>query len=450
MLLRQIAIVVINLSAVICLAQSDSRRAAEIDRYLQPYVRSRNFSGAVLVSKDGRVVVKRAYGFANREKRVRNTADTPFHIASVSMQFTAAAVLRLIDSGSITLDETVGTLASGIKGTDKIAVRDLLVQRSGLPDINELPEYDEVLQHHQTPSSLIAKIEGKNLLFQPGTKYLHEEHSAYNLLALMVEKKTGMPFPAAVEQLVFRPVGLSGSGLDDDSGDTTTQMAKGYEPEGMYELKPAKAIHWSAKTGNGSAYTTVSDAARWVDALFLGSFLSPASRALVLDTSTRVGYGWFRGQDKRLGETAYYMNGRAPGFSSFILYMPGSKLAVVVLSNIYSSATTTIGYDLAALSLGQQYQSLHVTTTVSTALNRCTGTFKFGPDFYQANATVSLVARGQELAMRWPSGEISDLLSLGGDHFVDRSYWTEVKIERDASGKPAALIYDHFRGTALH
>src|SRR3954466_4316416 len=114
MLLRQIAIVVINLSAVICLAQSDSRRAAEIDRYLQPYVRSRNFSGAVLVSKDGRVVVKRAYGFANREKRVRNTADTPFHIASVSMQFTAAAVLRLIDSGSITLDETVGTLASGI------------------------------------------------------------------------------------------------------------------------------------------------------------------------------------------------------------------------------------------------------------------------------------------------------------------------------------------------
>jgi len=151
---------------------------------------------------------------------------------------------------------------------------------SGLMDINGLPDYDEVLQHHQTPSSLIAKIEGKPLLFEPGTKYLHEEHSAYNLLALLVEKKTGMPFAAAVEQLVFRPVGLSGSGVDDDSLDANVKMARGYEPEAMYGLKPAKAIHWSAKAGNGSAYTTVSDAARWVDALFLRGFLSPASRSL--------------------------------------------------------------------------------------------------------------------------------------------------------------------------
>jgi hypothetical protein len=58
-----------------------------------------------------------------------------------------------------------------------------------------------------------------------------------------------------------------------------------------------------------------------------------------------------------------------------------------------------------------------------------------------------LIANGQELAMRWPSGDVSALIPLGRDRFVDRSYWEEVKIERDASGKPAALVYDHFRGT---
>jgi CubicO group peptidase (beta-lactamase class C family) len=449
-LLRGIATIVFSLTAMNCFAQGDSSRAADIDKYLQPYLRSNNFSGAVLVSQDGKVILKRAYGFANREKRIRNTAETQFHIASISMQFTAAAVLRLIDAGSIRLNESVGTLVPGVEDADKITVRDLLLQRSGLPDINGLPDYDEMLQHHQTPSSLIAKIEGKPLLFEPGTKYLHEEHSAYNLLALVVEKKTGMPFAAAVEQSVFRPIGLSGSGVDDDSVDSTVPMAKGYEPEGLDRLRPAKVIHWSAKTGNGSAYTTVGDAARWLDALFLGDFLSPTSRNLVTETSTRIGYGWFRDQNKRFGEAAYYMNGRAPGFSSFTLYLPSSKLTVVVLSNIYSSATTTIGYDLAALSLGQHYQSFRVEKSAPAALRGCTGTFQFGSDFYQANAIVGLVSRGRELAMRWPSGETSMLLPLGGDRFIDRPYWTEVKIERDASGKPMALIYDQFRGTVLH
>src|SRR6266581_8060930 len=94
---RRIAIFIISLSALSCFAQSDSRRAADVDRYLQPYFRSRNFSGAVLVSKDRELAFKSAYGFANREKRFRNTTETRFHIASVSMQFTAAAILRLID-----------------------------------------------------------------------------------------------------------------------------------------------------------------------------------------------------------------------------------------------------------------------------------------------------------------------------------------------------------------
>jgi len=146
------------------------------------------------------------------------------------------------------------------------------------------------------------------------------------------------------------------------------------------------------------------------------------------------------------------MNGRAPGFSSFVLYMPDSKLTVVVLSNVYSSATTTIGYDIAALSLGLPYERLQLgkSRVDSAKLKRCTGTFQFGPDFYQANAKVSLVARGQELSMRWPSGDVSALIPLGEDHFVDRSYWVEVIIERDGSGKPAALIYDQFRGTVPH
>ena len=442
-------VIVIVFGELATFAQSNSRAAA-IDAYIQPYVQSKNFSGVVLVENSGRVIFEKAYGFADRDKRLHNKRTTRFHIASVSMQFTAAAILRLVDQGSVTLDEHASDFVR-VEGADKITIRNLLTERSGLPDINALPNYDDVvLQQHQTPTTLIKAIEGKPLLFEPGSKFLHEEHSAYNLLALIVEKKTGLPFAVALQKLVFRPLGLKASGVDDDSVANATYMAKGYEPKGAYELKSAKAIRWSGKTGNASVYTTANDQARWVQALFNGHALSTASRGAVLDTSLRVGFGWFKGELKRFGKTAYYMNGRSPGFSSFVLYLPDVETTVVLLGNIYSSVTTPMGYDIAALTLGLPYDKLHFMDRPPNAvqLKRCTGTFQFGPDFYQPNAKVTLIANDRELSLRWPSGDLSALLPVERDRFVDRSYWQEVRMERDDAGNPIALVYDRFRGRA--
>ena len=433
----------------LALSQGQSElNPAAIDAYLEPYVHSGNFSGDVLVEKNGKIIFEKAYGLADRERGIRNTPAARFHIASVSMQFTAAAVLRLVDTGSIKLDDRIGNFVPDIPGATQITIRDLLIERSGLPDINALPGYAEILQHHQTPASLVAKISGRPLLFEPGSKFLHEEHCAYNVLALIIEKKTGLPFAAALERLVFRPMGLTASGVDDDSMPQAEDLAKGYEPEGTYGLKLATAIHWSAKTGNGSVYTTATDEAQWVDKLFRGKALSASSRDAVLDTSQGVGYGWMKGENKRFGEVAYYMNGRAPGFASFVLYLPRAGLTVVVLSNIYSSATTTLGYDIAALSMGLPYESLHFRdpTPDSAELKSCEARFQFGADFYQPDAVVALIANRRELSMRWPDGSISPLIPVSPDHFIDRSYWEEVKIERDAMGNLSALLYDRFQG----
>ncbi len=181
----------------------DTLTAAGVDSYLKPYVETGNFSGHVLVEKNGKIVFEKGYGFADRERRIPITGATQFHIASISMQYTAAAVLRLIDQSSISLDTHVADVIPGIAGGEKITVRDLLVERSGLADINDLPDYSEILQHHQTPESLVARIKDRPLLFEPGSKFLHEEHSAYNLLALIVEKKTGISFSAAMARTSF-------------------------------------------------------------------------------------------------------------------------------------------------------------------------------------------------------------------------------------------------------
>ncbi|HTS35420.1 MAG TPA: serine hydrolase domain-containing protein [Candidatus Solibacter sp.] len=445
MKLRLLAVV------ILCLGNCVAQKASDFETLLSPYVTTDNFSGSALIEKSGKVVFGKSYGLANRDARIPNTKNTRFHVASVSMQFTAAAILRLIDQGSLTLSTHVSEIVPDISGGDKITIRDLLLQRSGLTDINGLSDYSDVLAHHQTPTTLVAKIEDQPLLFDPGSKYLHEEHSAYNLLALIIETKTGLSFAAAMKKLVFLPAQLSDSFIDDDAFSSGRNVAEGYQPRGVTGIEPAATIHWSAKAGNASVVISSADAAKWIRTLFHSAFLKDPTRSNILEITPRVGYGWMRANSDRFHQTIYYMNGRAPGFSSFVMYLPKDDVSIVVLSNIYSSATTTIGNDLAAVALGLPYEAFRAGTLSAEAIKRSTGTFHFGADFYQPNADLVLFDEGSKdhsaLFLRWPSGDTTPLIPLTPDHFVDRAYWEQVAIERDTTGAPVVLHYGTFQGT---
>lgn len=423
-------------------------RSVAIDSYLNPYIASQNFAGSVLVTQGKTVIYEKSFGYADREAKIPNGADTRFHVASMSMQFTAGAILRLVDKGALHMDTQVAEIVPGINGGDRITIRNLLEQRSGLTDINTMPDYNDILGSHQTPATLVARIAKEPLLFEPGTKYLHEEHSAYNLLALIVERVTGKAFSAAVRDLVFAPAGLRSAGADDDSIADTREIAKGYQPLGVREIEPVTPIHWSGKAGNASVYLSARDEARWVDSLFYSGFLSGASRRAVADSIPRIGFGWFRGTSRRFAVPSYYMNGRAPGFSSYVLHLPDNALTVVVLSNIYSSATTDIGNDVAAIALGAPYRALVLPAQLLSAdsIGVDGATFNFGADFYQPNAKLRFLAKSGELFLEWPGGSLSPMIPLDRDHLIDRAYWVTAILERDSVGKPVALVYDRFRG----
>jgi D-alanyl-D-alanine carboxypeptidase len=122
------------------------------DAYIRPYVDTNNFSGAVLVARGGKTLFKQGYGSANAAAKLRNTEGTCFHIASMSMQFTAAGVLRLVEEGKLTLDTHVDDIVPEIPNGGKITIRHLLEETSGLPDANAFPDYGQILKEHQTPA----------------------------------------------------------------------------------------------------------------------------------------------------------------------------------------------------------------------------------------------------------------------------------------------------------
>lgn len=424
-----------------------AQTANKFEHFIQPYVASNNFSGNVLVEHDGKVVFQRSYGYFDREHKRANKDTTQFHIGSVSMQYTSAAILRLIEQHKLTLETTIGNLLPNTPDAEKITVSDLLLQQSGLDDINSHSDYGEVLQHHQTPTSLVAHIEGHSLLFPPGTKHVSEEHSAFNVLALLLEKKTGRAFPEAIEEVLLRPLGLNATYADDD-GTGHPSAAHGYQPNAVADLEPAPAIHWSAKVGNASIVTTTSDQLRLVHALFDGNVIISRLHRRLLETTPRAGYGWFRSESKEFGAPMYYMNGRSPGFASYVLHVPREALTVIVFSNIYCSSPSDIGDGLARIALGLPHQTFHPLAKAPKAIKQSLH-FRFPVDFYQPNAEMTMFSRNGDTFLRWPSGQLSPLIPTGANEWVDRAYWEPVRLDRNLSGVPVALYYDRFRGNPV-
>jgi CubicO group peptidase (beta-lactamase class C family) len=421
---------------------------AKIDAYLEPFATTNNFAGSVIVVAGDSLVFAKSYGFADRETQIPNRLDTRFHIASMSMQFTAAAAMRLVETGKLSLDSHVADIVPGLPNGERITVRELLNQNSGLPDANDLPNYDDLLKAHQTPESLVQAIRGQQPFAEPGGKSQHEEHSAFNVLALIVEKKTGLPFAQAVRKEVFDPLGMGDSGIDDDSpiGDP---VAVGYQLSGTYGLKRADPIHWSAKTGNGSAYSTVNDERKWLQAFFADKLFSAATRATMLDYGTvDEGFGWGKVVSPRFGELELWSSGRSPGFCSSLIYLPKEKLGAIVLTNIETAHCPIIVRDVVLIAVGKPYESFQYRRVeLSDAERRkMTGRFQFGPDFFRPNGTLEIAAEGQDLILQWPGGPDAPLLPIAANAFMDRYYWTRATLPEAGGNAPAELDYGEYVG----
>ncbi len=353
--------------------------------------------------------------------------------------------MRLVEQGKLSLDTKVSEIVADVPNGQKITVRELLQEDSGLPDANDLPGFDGLLKAHQTPESLVQFIRGRPPIREPGGKSQGEEHSAYNLLALIIERTTGLPFKEAMRQEVFAPLKMDHSGIDDD-GPIAAPFALGHVENGTVGVQAAPQIHWSAKTGNASVYSTIGDERRWLVGLFNSAFLSNDRRQEILDWGD--GYGWTKTVNPRLKAPVYYMNGQSPGFASVVIYMPRIDAAIIILSNSQIPVPTPIGFDLAAMLDGGEYHTPELLNTALKAdeVSRVVGRFHFGPDFYRPNATLELAAVQSGLVLRWPGGPDSPVVVVDSHHFIDRHYWIRFSVEDDASGHASELTYGRFEG----
>src|SRR5215471_18685283 len=294
-------------------SKPDSTIAARIRGYLAPFAATGNLSGTVLVARNGQILFEQSYGMANYEWQIPNSAKTRFHIASVSKLFTAAAILQLQEQGRLQVSDPISRFLPNYPQGDRITLDNLLTHTSGIPDINDLEDYDTFARSPHTLEQQIAKFAGLPLQFQPGSKASYS-NSNYNLLATIIEKVSGQSYADYLAAHIFAPCDLHDTGHDGDAARIISASASGYEPFELTGYRKAPYVDWSNKTGSGSLYSTADDLMRFDSALNSGKILSESTRKKYYVEGEENTYGWyFR---NLAGHRAMSGKGRGPGFAA--------------------------------------------------------------------------------------------------------------------------------------
>ncbi|WP_374556118.1 serine hydrolase [Thermomonas sp.] len=306
---------------------------AQLDRLMQRY--DGDVPGAsVLVVRDGEAVVRRGYGRSDLAQGVEAGPATAYRLASVSKQFTAAAILLLAEDGTLAIDDPVRKwLPSLPREAEAVTLRHLLTHTAGLLDYEDLMPvpYDGQIRD----AGVLALLEREHrLYFPPGSAYRYS-NSGYALLALVVEHASGMDYPAFLKARIFVPLGMHDSLAFVAGGPEVPHRAFGHsEVDGHWQRTDQSST--SAVLGDGGIYSTIEDLARWDAALDDDRLLSAASRALAFAPHVSVvgegyeasyGFGW-----RITGETLWH-SGETIGFRNVIVRWPARRLTVVLLTN---------------------------------------------------------------------------------------------------------------------
>ena len=309
---------------------SDSEASRHVDELMRSY--TGNVPGAsVLVLRDGKPVVQRAYGFSDIEQRTATSPATNYRLASVTKQFTAAAVLLLAEAGRLKLDDDVRRWLPELpQSTSGVTIRHLLTHTGGLIDYEDFVADDAPQVHDADVLAILAKQDRR--YFVPGSAWRYS-NSGYALLALIVERASGQRFAAFLREQIFDPLGMTSTVAFEDGVSTVPTRAFGYTAAGGAWTRTDQSST-SAVLGDGGIYSSIDDLAKWDAALYDDRLLSRVSRELAFSPATHTdnpsidyGFGW-----RITGETLWH-SGETRGFRNVILRYPQRKLTVIVLSN---------------------------------------------------------------------------------------------------------------------
>ena len=320
------------------------------------------------VSKNGKLVAVRGYGLADIENSLAFNEHSVLRIGSISKEFTAASILKLMERGELRLEGPVSKYLPDFPRGNEVTIRNLLNHTSGIRNYTGVENFlSDSSTREFTMEGMIDLIATLDKLydFEPGTQFSYS-NSGYYLLGAIVEKITGKPFEEFAEATLFVPLGLNDTQFD-NLDEIVPNRARGYEASQTSStgFSNARYISLSVAGAAGAARSTAADLLRWHDALLGGKVLKPQSLEMMLrpgrlkdgslpksDQGTAItdpseGYGFAIVTKQQYGYRTVGHGGSINGFNSKLLSVPAENISIVIMTNTVSG-TVEIADDIFA------------------------------------------------------------------------------------------------------
>jgi CubicO group peptidase (beta-lactamase class C family) len=411
-------------------SDAQDARVARLREYLAAAANLGHLNGSVLIAERGTVLVDTAYGFANFELGVRNTAETRFRVASITKQFTAMAVMMLAQEGKLSIADPVSRYVDSLPPAwSGITIHQLLRHTSGISDYEEwfdgytTQRYSDYMSQEHAPARIVRDAKARPLDHEPGTKFRYS-NSAYILLGYIIERASGMPYDEFLRRRVHEPLGMTQSDQD-RSGVIIANRAQGYRMRpgaspvsyfgGLTRDDHRNAVYQLMEPPQADAglITTARDLYKWDQALYTERLLS---KAMLDSTFTpgigNYGYGWFvnTGADGLTHEHS----GGLPGFASYVMRIPSAQRTIIVLGNI-EWLGRNVG-DVARILRGEPVATPRARRLVardSTRESRLTGWYRNA-----AGDSVRVARENGNFLAHWPDHFRSQLLAESVESYV--------------------------------
>lgn len=359
--------------------QSDNLLEQTIDELIQETYNATEPGAAVIVVKDGEVIFRKGHGMANLELGVPIEPDMVFRIGSITKQFTAVAILMLVEQGKLSLDDSISKFLTDYPTRGHvITIEHLLTHTSGIKSYTNMPEWLSLWRKDFTVEELITFFKDQPMDFAPDTRWAYS-NSGYTLLGAVIEKVSGQTYEQFIQQNIFTPLGMKQSYLDSTSR-LIPRRADGYDKDSEGYVN-APYISMTQFFSAGALTSTVDDLAIWDAALYTEQLLKQETlqkafipHQLANGDPTSYGYGW--GISEYEGHLQITHGGFIHGFLTYAIRMPNDRVFVAVFSNNGGVSSALLAFKVAASVIGKPYKDPIVIELGPEAIARYEGVYK--------------------------------------------------------------------------
>lgn len=415
--------------------------AAAVQRYAEQLLDAQRIDPkgpglAVLVARSDTLLVQGARGMASIELGVPLRPEQVHRLGSVTKQFAAATLLRLIDEGQAALDDPLSKYLPDYPNGQAITLSQLLDHSSGIKSYTGIAGYmGNAVRADLTTQQLVAVFKDQKPDFAPGTAWAYN-NSGYVLVGAVIESITKQPWHEALQQRLLAPAGLSGV-LYPAPDRLVPGHVQGYG-RGARGVSPAGLISMSQPHAAGALSGDLVSLWRWNQALHENGLLKPATYARMTTpqgAAQAPGYGFGLSTGKVRGMPMLHHGGGIHGFSTRLQYLPQQRITVALLRNSDAGDINLdqLGRQLAAFAAGKPFETIKPVPLPAASLPAFEGQFRMGPD-----SRLVRVIDGKLTSTRSGARPLA-LVPLGDDRFAFENSLAQLRFERGGDGKVVAV-----------